>query len=142
MKILWVENNARFVSTAKKLFLSEHEVTVVPDIAGARRRIEAGFDVVIVDYDLDDGKGDGLITDLLTLDPRPSIVAVSSHERGNKAILDAGADAVCPKARFGKDLKALLDRLELPGPCDPLRRSPGGGHDGEDRIEPAIGDMD
>jgi DNA-binding response OmpR family regulator len=65
MKILFVENHAVFAANVVREFLSRHAVTVVPSIAAARQaRVAASFDVVLVDYDLDDGKGDEFVREL------------------------------------------------------------------------------
>ncbi|MBN9520959.1 response regulator [bacterium] len=101
MRILWVENHAVFVRVAGKQFLSAHDLTVVPSVAAAKAALlAAAFDVVLTDYDLDDGKGTEVVALVRHLDPRPRVAAVSAHEDGNAALLAAGADAACPKTRF------------------------------------------
>ena len=58
MKILFVENHARFARIVIALFLSEHDVEVQPSVAGALQSLrDKSFDAVSIDYDLDDGKG-------------------------------------------------------------------------------------
>jgi DNA-binding response OmpR family regulator len=57
MKILFVDNHPEFTSTVIECFLHDDVVGVVPTIEAAKERIQASrFDVVLVDYDLDDGK--------------------------------------------------------------------------------------
>jgi DNA-binding response OmpR family regulator len=108
VKILWVENNSRFAAVAGRAFLADHDVTVVPAIAEARAALTSGdYEAVLVDYDLDDGKGTELLPFLMALTKRPQIVAVSSHDMGNSRLLDAGADAICGKASF-RNLAAIL----------------------------------
>jgi CheY-like chemotaxis protein len=109
MKILYVENHARFAEVTVAEFLATHEVTVVPSLAEAYHALAEGtFDVVLVDYDLDDGKGDELVMALQIQQTqpayhhRPAIIAVSSHQAGNDALVAAGADAVCSKMQFSK----------------------------------------
>jgi DNA-binding response OmpR family regulator len=103
MDILWVENHAEFARHAVKSFLAEHTVTVVPSLTAARAALAtAVFGVVLVDFDLDDGKGTELVRVLRQLAQRPWIVATSSHEEGNQALVEAGADAVCGKLRFSR----------------------------------------
>jgi DNA-binding response OmpR family regulator len=103
MKILWLENNSRFARTVCRSFLAEHEVTVTPIIADARDFLaDEAFDVLLVDYDLDDGKGDSLVRALRHKTLRPAIVAVSAHQEGNDALLRAGADATCGKLQFAE----------------------------------------
>jgi len=112
MQILYVENYAIFSRTVVRTFLRDHVVNVVPSLAAARSALAGGdFDVVIVDYDLDDGKGDTLVAELVQgPPPRPRIVASSSNADGNAALRRAGADAVCPKTRIAK-INTVLDGL-------------------------------
>ncbi len=101
MQLLWVENHAVFARLAGRQFLAAHELTVVPSLAAARVTLSAGrFDAVLLDYDLDDGKGTELIEFIRQLPERVAVIATSSHEEGNAALLAAGADADCPKTRF------------------------------------------
>ncbi len=59
MRVLFVENHAELAEAVVSQFLGGHDVVVVPTIAEAKRRlVDARFDVALVDYDLDDGKGD------------------------------------------------------------------------------------
>jgi len=110
VRLLWVENHPVFVRVAGRQFLSAHDVTVVGSLADARRALAGQpFDAVLLDYDLDDGKGPGLMDCLRALDDRPAVVAVSAHEAGNQALTQAGADAVCGKSRFA-EIEAVLAR--------------------------------
>ena len=101
VRLLRVENHAAFTRLAGREFLASHEVTVVPSLAAARTALAAGtFDAVLVDYDLDDGKGAELVEAIRRLPDRLLVVAASSHEDGNAALMAAGADVVCSKLRF------------------------------------------
>ena len=103
MRLLWVENHAVFAQIAGRQFLAAHDLTVVPSLAAARAALVAGrFDAVLLDYDLDDGKGATLIEFVRQLPERVAVVAASSHADGNAALLTAGADVACPKARFAE----------------------------------------
>ena len=105
MKILYVDNHEVFARIATEQFLDGFEVEIVPTIAEARRRFAAEhFDAVLVDYDLDDGKGDELVRHIRG---KARIVAVSSHDSGNRALMAAGANASCAKAQF-KNLRSLI----------------------------------
>lgn len=107
MNILWVENHRSFVNAAKQ-FLAAHAVTVAPSLVDARVALAAHqFDAVLIDYDLDDGKGDELVRELLQFPNRPRIVATSSHDDGNRKLPDAGADAVCSKMTFTRIVEVL-----------------------------------
>jgi CheY-like chemotaxis protein len=116
VRLLWVENHAVFVRMAGRQFLAGHEVVVVPSVAGARAALTTeSFDAVLVDYDLDDGKGAEVVELVRQMKARPAVVAVSSHADGNAALLAAGADAVCPKTQFAGIegvLRAALARRE------------------------------
>ena len=90
-----------FAATVIREFLSRHAVTVVPGIAAARQaRVAGSFDAVLVDYDLDDGKGDEFVRELRADDEGVVIVGVSSHDEGNAALRRAGASAICSKMEF------------------------------------------
>lgn len=110
MRILFVENHAVFARTVIEELLAGFEVTVAPSLAEARRRLDAGtFEAVLVDFDLDDGKGDALVTELRAGGFVGTIVAVSAHEEGNARLVAAGANAVCPKGRF-REIRGVLGR--------------------------------
>lgn len=103
MKILFVENHAIFARQVTACFLSAHEVTIVSTLADARRRLNVDtFDVVLVDYDLDDGKGEQLIREMRGAGRTVRIIGVSAREDGNAALLRAGADATCSKMNFDR----------------------------------------
>jgi DNA-binding response OmpR family regulator len=110
MEILWVEDHSQFVRYALP-FLAGHSVSVVPSLAAARNALaERRFAVILVDFDLQDGKGAELIRDLIGTAGRPLIVAASSHVEGNAALTRAGADAVCGKLEFAR-IPDLLQSL-------------------------------
>lgn len=101
MKILYLENHAVFAEQVTRRFLAAHRVTVVPSISAARNALSSdGFDLVFSDYDLDDGKGDEFVRECHTSHPALPIIAVSSHDAGNAALVRAGASAVCSKMEF------------------------------------------
>ena len=103
MKILYVENHAVFAANVTRQFLSQHVVTVVPSIAAARQARSADiFDLLLVDYDLDDGKGEAFVREVRGQGDRVIIVGVSSHDEGNAALRLAGASAICSKMQFDR----------------------------------------
>ena len=113
MQILYVENNARFAKLAIAQFLSSHEVTLVSSLAQARTFLsQNSIAIVLIDYDLDDGKGDELVRELKLQSNCPRIIAVSAHQNGNEALLNAGADAVCGKMQFS-NIAAMLSTVVL-----------------------------
>jgi DNA-binding response OmpR family regulator len=103
MKILFVENHSIFAQQAIIHFLSMHQVTVVPSLSMARLCLPANqFDLLLVDYDLDDGKGEELVRELRGAGNKIRIVGVSAREEGNAALLQAGVDAICSKMEFNR----------------------------------------
>jgi DNA-binding response OmpR family regulator len=108
MKLLWVENHATFARLAARQFLATHAVTIVPTLAAARAALAStNFDAVLIDYDLDDGKGVELMRELRQAAQRPWLVAVSAHPVGNQALREAGTDAVCGKLEFTRIAEVL-----------------------------------
>jgi len=103
MNILYLENHAIFASQVIRQFLKTHHVTVVPSLAAARSALTSGgFDLVLSDYDLDDGKGDEFVRECRSTHPQLPIIAASSHDDGNAALVRAGATAVCGKMEFDR----------------------------------------
>ena len=117
MNLLWVENHPQFARVAARQFLGGHTVTIVPSLAAARAALAGGsFGVVLIDFDLDDGKGEELVRELRASPDRPWVVAASSHEAGNRALVEAGADAVCGKLQFAR-IGEVLGQLAERGPA-------------------------
>lgn len=103
-----MENHQLFAETVTRMFLGGHEVKWVPTMAAAREHLrQASFAVVLVDYDLDDGKGDALVRELVAQRFGGRIIAVSAHHAGNQALLAVGAHLSCPKGAF-QSIAALL----------------------------------
>jgi DNA-binding response OmpR family regulator len=101
MRILFVDNHPEFTAVVRSALLSKHEVVILPTVAAARVAAEASsFDIALVDYDLDDGKGDEFVRWARATFERLPIVAVSARADGNAAPVRAGADRVCAKAEF------------------------------------------
>ena len=111
MKILYVENHAVFAAQVCQQFLSAHAVHVVPTLTAAQGALSSGnYDLAIVDYDLDDGKGDEFVRSCLARYPRLKIIAGSAHAAGNAALVKAGASAVCGKMEFHR-IQSVIDEL-------------------------------
>ncbi len=109
MEILWVENNSKFVHYSLEKFLSAHIVMVFPSLVAAKLTLMSNrFDAVLLDYDLDDGKGTELFPLIDALAVRPVIIAASSHADGNAKLMQAGADAICGKMDFAQISAVLL----------------------------------
>ena len=103
VNILYLENHAVFAEQVTREFLAAHRVTVVPSLAAARSSLASDtYDLVLSDYDLDDGKGEEFVRECHAAHPRLPIIAVSSHEEGNAALVAAGASAVCSKMQFDR----------------------------------------
>ena len=111
MNILYLENHAIFAEQVTRQFLFAHRVTVMPSLSAARAALSAGsFDLVLSDYDLDDGKGDEFVVECRAVYPRMPVIAVSSHNEGNAALLKAGASAICGKMDFDR-IQQIIDGL-------------------------------
>ncbi len=111
MKILYLENHAIFARQVISQFLTAHSVTVVPSLAEARAAIASGaFELILIDFDLDDGKGDEFVRECRLQFPELPIIAVSAHEAGNAALKKAGASAVCSKMDFDR-IQQVIDSL-------------------------------
>jgi DNA-binding response OmpR family regulator len=103
MNILYLENHAVFAEQVTRHFLAAHRVTVIPSISAARSALLSGnFDLVLSDYDLDDGKGEEFVRECRASHPVLPIIAVSAHDAGNEALIRAGASAVCSKMEFDR----------------------------------------
>lgn len=103
MNILLVENHPHFAKAVVKEFLSEHDVMIAPSVDEAKASLsKLDFDIFMSDYDLDDGKGDEFVLYLRGLGNTKPVIAISSHDEGNAAILEAGANVVCSKMEFRK----------------------------------------
>jgi DNA-binding response OmpR family regulator len=111
MNILYVENHDVFVSVVRREFLKDHHLIVVPTVAKAIFEFDkSGFDLVLTDYDLDDGKGSEVIEYIRRTDDVIPIIAVSSHSRGNEAMIEVGANAICSKMKF-ENLNKVISGL-------------------------------
>jgi len=103
MKILFVENHSIFAQQVTTHFLSAHQVTVVPSLSAARSSLTSGqYDLLLIDYDLDDGKGEEFVRELRHANSKIRIIGVSAREEGNASLLQAGADSICSKMEFNR----------------------------------------
>lgn len=113
MKILLVENHQNFAKAVIAEFLSEHQVDLVSSIAAAKEHLKTNsYDVIMSDYDLDDGKGDELVSYLRSIGCDIPVVAISSHDRGNQAIMTAGGTDICCKMKF-RGINQVLRKLQV-----------------------------
>ena len=112
MKILYLENHAIFAQQVIQQFLADHQVTVAPSLTAARAALSNNkFDLVLSDFDLDDGKGDTFVRECRALRPELPIIAVSSHDAGNAALMTAGASAICSKMEFNR-IQQVIESLK------------------------------
>jgi CheY-like chemotaxis protein len=109
VKVLFVENHQVFAETVIGQFLTEHEVVLATTVAEATRVMSQSFDVVLVDYDLPDGKGTEVVRALRAMHFRGNIVAVSSRAEGNAELRAAGAKVTCSKKDFRAIAAAIAD---------------------------------
>ena len=114
MRLLYVEDHPRFPAIVIPQFLSAHQVTVAGTLAEARALLaREPFDVVLLDYDLPDGKGSELLEEIQRQQLAVRVIAVSSREENNARLLELGADAVVSKLKFG-DMIDALEQLDRP----------------------------
>jgi CheY-like chemotaxis protein len=110
MRILFVENHEVFAATVIEEFLAGDDVTLVSSVAAAEAEVSAGrYDVALVDYDLDDAKGDEFVRRLRAGGSTMPVIAASSHAEGNDALMRAGADAICGKTDFSGISRVVTD---------------------------------
>ena len=105
-----IENHDAFASTVVPLFLASHEVQLTPSVKTARQLVQSQdnpFDAVVVDYDLVDGMGVEFVEFLRQFDSTTRVIAISAHDFGNRALVQAGADATCKK----RDFKRIAELL-------------------------------
>lgn len=69
------------------------------------------YDIILVDYDLDDGKGFELVKIIRKNDTSIKIIATSAHEEGNRRLLEAGANEVCSKIEF-KNISQTIENTD------------------------------
>ena len=116
MHILWAANHPQFARYATREFLRDHTVVIAPSLVAARAALaKETFAVVMIDFDLDGGKGDVLMRELRSTPGRPWLIATSSHDTGNDTLVEAGADVVCGKLEFGRIRDVLKGLGPTPG---------------------------
>ena len=121
LNILYLENHAVFAAQVTQQFLSLHEVLVVASLSAAREAWKPEvFDLMLADYDLDDGKGVEFVREVRARNATTPIIGVSSHDAGNEALLNAGASAICSKMDFD-NICSVIERL-IPGVLQPEKR--------------------
>jgi len=113
MRILYVENHSIFADNVTRQFLKQHTVTLVPSLSAARKTLWAAeFDLALIDYDLDDGKGDALVREIQSSSAPIPVIGVSSHDEGNAALRKAGAKAICSKMQFDQ-IQNVIEKVVL-----------------------------
>jgi DNA-binding response OmpR family regulator len=114
MRVLFVENHHVFAETVIDQFLQDYEVVLAPTVAEAKAVLTQSFDVVLVDYDLPDGKGTEVVRALRAMHFRGNVVAVSSREEGNAELRAAGAKVTCAKRDFRAIAAAIARTVASP----------------------------
>jgi two-component system, OmpR family, response regulator QseB len=115
-RILVVEDDGGIVTMLRRgLRLAGHEVSVAPDLAGARDLwvADGRWDVVLLDVMLPDGDGLELLAERRAAGDQTPCVLVTAREEGDlhDRATAGGASAVLPKPFAYADLLALVDRL-------------------------------
>src|SRR5712692_2087916 len=112
MRILYVEDHAAFRAAVISKFLTAHQVTVAATLAEARVLLPSeAFDVVLLDFDLPDGKGIELLEEVQRDGWKGRVIAVSSREENNAQLMAAGAYAAVGKLKSAQ-IKEVLEELE------------------------------
>jgi DNA-binding response OmpR family regulator len=118
-RILFLENHEVFAKTVSEAFLARHVVDIIPSVTSAlAAACDRPYDVALVDYDLEDEKGDEFVRRIRARGSTLAVVGVSARDEGNDALLSAGADLVCRKSDFaniGGVVEALVARRQRPG---------------------------
>lgn len=113
MRILLVESHETFAHVVVGAFLREHEVTVRSSVVEAQHEFDVGgFDVVLVDYDLQDFKGSELVRYIRDSGYDIHIIGISARDEGNELLLAAGASETCNKMNFDQ-IGQMLARLDI-----------------------------
>jgi two-component system response regulator TctD len=111
MRILFVEDHLDFAKTVIREFLDGQEVEIAPTVHAARGLLSTRqFDVLLVDHDLPDGVGTEVVAHAIAIGVPVDIIAVSSHEAGNRALEQAGAGKRCPKGEFNEIMAVIARR--------------------------------
>lgn len=114
LRVLFVDDQPARAFAAIEPYLQDFWTSLVFSVADAKHWISReAFAVILVDYDLDDGKGTGVVQAARACQPNALVIAVSDHELGNRALLRAGADAICRKGDL-HGLRALVEVLANP----------------------------
>lgn len=114
MRVLLAEKDAEWARGVVAKFFGGEEVVAVESVESAEAALRAGgFDVVLVDYDLEGGVGVDVVKRARELwGAGVAVVAISGHRGGIEAMLVAGADSACAKreveAQLGEVLAAVL----------------------------------
>lgn len=114
IKIMYVEDHEVFGEQVIQHILIHYDVNQVTSLTQAYSQWElsgASYQLLLCDYDLPDGKGSEFIEKIRAQGVRLPIIAVSSHEEGNRALLEAGANAVCSKLEIPASLLDVIRRL-------------------------------
>ena len=113
MKLLMLENHPHFANAVIKEFLHEHDVMVIPTVSDAKTIItEKSFDLILSDFDLDDGKGDEFVSYIRSIEINTPVIAISSHEVGNNKLIAVGANVICSKMKF-KEILAIISSFKI-----------------------------
>jgi len=113
MKILMLENHPHFADAVIKQFLHEHDVLVAQKINEAKQIIsKESFDLILSDFDLDDGKGDEFVKYLRMQSIETPVIDISSHKNGNDKLIGAGANIICSKMKF-KEIQGIISKFKI-----------------------------
>jgi DNA-binding response OmpR family regulator len=102
-KLLFVEHHSIFAPPAMIHFLSAQQATVVPSLSAARANLAADqCDLLSMDYDLADGKGEELVRAWREAGNKILMIGVSAREAGRVALPPAGVNKIGSKMEFNR----------------------------------------
>src|SRR5688572_31415894 len=136
LKVLVVDDDPLFArALGRELTGSGAEVAIVSDLPAARRELEAGaFDVIILDYQLQDEDGPSLLENWPGEKPLPPTILLSGVVgiRETVRAMRAGALDVIKKPATAHDILERFQRSSSEAP-------PAAAFDGSD-VEPLVGE--
>ena len=101
MRIILADQNQKTLWALITVLHEEPEMNVVgeaKDAEGLRMVAKnTAADLILLDKKLAGGRAESLISELHALEPRPTVVVMSSHSEDSRLMLKAGADSFVSK---------------------------------------------
>lgn len=111
MKILFIEDNLEFQHWVINDFLQDHDIVSSIDGSGGIKAFdEESFDLVLLDYQMDEVHGPEVIRYIRNKDGDIPVIAMSMEDRLNEELIVLGATAALAK-RFVDQLPMLITEV-------------------------------